>query len=90
MLDKKHFVLSALALVGLSACHQTPKHTDDILTSPWTPPTRSAQEKLYTSEPLYCYATLGTPECYHMAQVTFTDRLQGYFSPLSKQAENFL
>ena len=76
------FFLASFTVFYLAGCHQTPKHTDDILTNPWTPVTNSAKEKLYTAKPLYCYATLGTPECYHIEQYSLSNRLQGEFVPL--------
>ncbi len=83
MRPSRFFLGGVWMITALSGCHQTPKHTDDILNSAWSPITDSAREKLHTSKPLYCYATLGEPECYHIKQYPLAGRLQGAFVPLT-------
>ena len=70
-------------LLVLAGCQTSSEHAGDILSSAWTDHSNEAKDKLHNAAPLYCYATIGKPDCYKDRQPQLEERLSGYFKPLS-------
>lgn len=66
----------------ISGCQTSSEHADDILANAFTDHTPEAKDKLHQGAPLYCYATIGKPDCYKAAQSQHAQRLSGYFKPV--------
>jgi len=65
----------------LMACSSA-EHASELLKTGWVGPSTEARAQMAKRKTLYCYKTLGNPDCYEAPQHPFASRLLGVYEPV--------
>ncbi|MGL6187956.1 MAG: hypothetical protein ACRC12_02795 [Holosporales bacterium] len=83
MRQQIYFLGGILLTVGSFSGCSSERRANAILQNGWVGPTTTALEAQKKLKPLFCYRTIGDPECFSKAQKGSEDRLIGFYMPSS-------
>jgi hypothetical protein len=83
MRQQIYFFGGLLLTVGSFCGCSSEKRANAILENGWVGPTTTALEAQKKLKPLFCYRTIGDPECFSNEQKGSEDRLIGFYMPNS-------